>query len=332
VLALLADAYVRSAAPAPTVEARAPRRLRTLALVLVPLLLIPSAATIAAAFTPTPMRPLGDPPVPGGVLERTSFPGVQVRKTAGGVSIEASDGGGAGAVRAGFDPRNTGLIVIDDGSRYGVPGSWAVIVTDGDQGAYTIVNGDGVRLDDSLGERVLGRLGVMGGTALALGVVLLLVLAWRLGVSLGEARTLDAPDLDAPGKGARKGLLGTLSIAKSATLTRARRSIRIAGEAWIDADGLRIRLPEGTIPALSELDRDPHQGQPIVLVSRFERALTANLREAAAQWPDDGLLVLGTREDAREALARRAATAAAWIALPLAACVFTATAALLISL
>jgi hypothetical protein len=134
-----------------------------------------------------------------------------------------------------------------------------------------------------------------------------------------------------PGTGARKALEGTLAVA-SATLTPAGRSMKVEGEAWIEADNLRIRLPEGAIQVQGDLEQDLKQGQPVVLVSRFERALASNLREASAPWPDDGLLVLGTRAEARDALARRATTAAAWIALPLAACVFTATAVLLTSL
>lgn len=340
VLALLADVYVRaSSADTPSVAPPPPRRL---ALVLVPLLLIPAAASIVAALTPTPMRWLGEVSLREYTLreseEDLGYAGAAigarayVRTVTGGVLVATPDGGGAGYIRTRFDPR-TGVLSVRDGTAYGGPrGSYAVIVDDGCTeitcAAYALVDRDGVRLDDSLEDRVLGRLGPLGGGALALALVLLLVLSWRLGSSLGEARTLEAPDLHTPGEGTRKALEGTLSIA-SATLTPRRRSMKVEGEAWIEADNLRIRLPEGAIQVLGDLEQDLKQGQPVVLVSRFERALASNLREASAPWPDDGLLVLGTRAEARDALARRAANAAAWIILPLGACVFTATAMLL---
>src|SRR5690606_16012275 len=95
-----------------------------------------------------------------------------VRQTPDGVAIEARDGGGAGYVRAGFE---TGGLSIEDGRSFGgPPGSLAVIaisrhaVSDMHERSYTIVDGDGVRLDDSLTDRVLGRLGIVGGAAIAL--------------------------------------------------------------------------------------------------------------------------------------------------------------------
>lgn len=360
--ALLADTYVRAstaparAAPARTTVADRPHlgratpeprpagvRLRTLALVLVPLLVFPIVAAVVAAFTPTAMRPVvhTDERFSRTRHEDGAFiPGtrVRVRSSARGVIIEADDGGGAGAIRAFFPIEESEIflesrdraIAVENGTDYGgAPGTFAVLLTNSYQeSAYAIIDRDGVRQDDGLEDRVLGRLGIVGGAALALGLFLLLMLAGRLGLSLGEARTLDAPDLRAAAKGARKALEGTLSFA-GATLRRRRGTVHVEGEAWFTAGTLRIRLPERAVPALGDLEREPRDGQPVVLVSRFQRALTSNLREASAPWPDDGLLVLGTRADASDALVQRATRLALWSAVPAIACLVAAIGVLL---
>lgn len=335
-VALLARAYVALASePAPS-STPVSRSLLAPALLLSPMLVLPLGVATIAALTPTSM-PLLDEPVAlqhGFHEPRPTLPGtpLSVRKRTDGIEVETHDGGGAGRIRAPF-AAHLGVLFIENGEPYGgAPGTFAIIATNGSQSAYTLVDREGVRQDDGLDARVLGRLGPFGGGALALGLALFLLLAYRLGVDLGQARTLGAPALNAPGAGPRRGLEGILRLGEGVQLEQNRRSIRAAGEAWIEADdgALRVALPTTPVPILG--DAAPKAGQPVVLVSRFARPLTTNLRQASAPWPGDGLLILGTRADASGALTRRASTVAAWIALPAVPCLLIACAAVLLAL
>ncbi|MCZ7680966.1 MAG: hypothetical protein M5U28_20150 [Sandaracinaceae bacterium] len=192
--ALLAEAYVEASAlpERGATGAGASARLSALAIVLAPTVLLLAGALFAAALTPTPMRAVAmHEPIRRGLHgayiaaepQRRELPGgrAAVRSTDRGVVVEAPDGGGAGAIDARFDTTQCALFVEPGETYGGAPGTHAVIVTSDDQWALTIVDGDGVRQDDGLTRRTMGRLGRFGSGALGLGMLLLLVLAYRIG-------------------------------------------------------------------------------------------------------------------------------------------------------
>lgn len=319
-MSTLADAFVTLSTrrlPKST-PPRLPGRLHALARLAASFFVIPVSALAIAALTPTAMRPLEKPPFRRGLYEeKRELPsgGVHVRQRGDGIVIEALDGGGAGFVRTPF-PMSQAAIFVEDGTLCGgPPESFAVLAVGHSRWACTVVDRDGVRLDDSLGDRVFGRLGPVGGSALTLGLVLLFVLAFRLAVSLGEARTLEAPDLGSGGGKSLKALEGTLRLGENALLRAERRSLIVEGEAFFEAEPLRARVPEGSVPTLGDVEHELTDGQPVVLVSRFSGAFSPNLREAGSPWPDDGLLIVGRRADAADALMKRASTSTVRIAL-----------------
>lgn len=346
--ALLADAYVEaSAMPERGVAAPASVRLRGIALVLAPAVAAMLVAVLIAALTPTPMREVAmQEPIRRGLHgfgitaepQRRSLPGdVLVSTAEHGVRIEASDGGGAGEVDARFETTESALF-LERGETYGgEPGTYAVIVTSGEEWAVTIVDADGVRQDDAITRRVLGRLGRVGSAALGIGMLLLLVLAWRIGVDLGEARALDVPDLRETGRGVLSALEGTLRLGEGARLRRLRRGLDdawiVEGDAWLEADGgaLRFKIPEGRLPALGATE-EARDGSTLVLLSRFARVAPSGLRTASTPWPEDARLVIGARADAASALVERATRVASWIALPAVVAIGAAAVVLLTSL
>lgn len=332
--ALLADAYVEARALSEQRAADLPTRarLRALGLVLAPAVLVLAVAILVAALTPTPMRAMSmDAPVRRGFHgvglsaepQRRDLPGGRAwaRTSARGVIIETADGGGAGPVDARFDTTQSALFVAP-GERYGgAPGTSAVIVTNGEAWALTIVDADGVRQDDGLTERVLGRLGRVGSGSLALALLLLLVLAWRIGIDLGEAGALDVADRREAGRGRLAALECTLRLGDGARILfhsdPLRTTWHVEGNAWLEAHSgaLRFRIPETPIAALGS-PAELEDGSKTVLVSRFENVSPAGLRTSSAPWPNDARLVAGTRADAVNALARRATRLASAIALP----------------
>ncbi len=358
--ALLSRAYAEaSGGEGEGARLPASRRLRALFTVAVPALMMVAGTLLVAAFTPTPMRPVAmEEPVRRGIhgegitveAQRRMLPRAEVTTTGHGVIIAAADGGGAGEVDARFDTHQSALFV-EDGTRYGgAPGTFAVVVTDGDDWGLTLVNADGVRQDDSVAVRVLRRLGGLGSAALFVGLALLLLLAFKLGSELGEARALSAPDLHAErGRGTLAALEGTLRLGEGAEV-RSLRGIRfrlvagsprlpsgavlsVQGEVWLEADGgaLRFRVPEGWVPVLGTVSGTISSG-PAVLLSRFSRVSPAGLREAGAAWPPDARLVIGRKGDAIEALVARASAGAAWLALPALVALVGAAARLLTAL
>lgn len=345
VLAGCADAYVTLAAhDRQTRAAPLPRRVRSLALAVASLVLLGVCTTVVvtciAALTPTPMRVLGHLP-PARELHEPDFvlPGtsVHVQRLLDGVSIETPDGGGAGFVRAklgDFHGRSASYI-DDDAAAYGGPqGSIAVLATDGYNWAVTFVDRNGVRLDDSLTDRVLGRFGAVGMASLAIAAMLVFVLVAVFGTALGRARTLGAPRLDVAGGRGRQALEGTLRLGDGATVTPCgRRAVRVSGPAWLEAGEIRVRLPEGELAALcTAVEETPQDGDPLVLISRFRAPLAAGLRDSGAPWPEDGVLVLGALEKASEQLVQRATVVAAWLTLPVLAGFGVAVASVLLAL
>ncbi len=348
--ALLAEAYVEASAlpERGATGAGASARLSALAIVLAPTVLLLAAALFAAALTPTPMRAVAmNEPIRRGLHgayiaaepQRRELPGgrASVRSTDRGVVVEAPDGGGAGAIDARFDTTQCALFVEPGETYGGAPGTHAVIVTSGDRWALTIVDGDGVRQDDGLTRRTMGRLGRFGSGALGLGMLLLLVLAYRIGVDLGEARALDVPDLREARRGVLAALEGTLRLGAGARVRRRRGVLEdrwlVEGEAWLEADAgaLRFRLPDGPVRVLTGAE-EPEDGGALVLLSRFARVAPAGLRHASTPWPDDARLVIGGRAEAETALVRRATKVASGIALPAVASLGAAATVLLTSL
>lgn len=345
-LAAIADAHVqvdteqrRDAEPS-----RAPARLRALAWLLGPAIAGLLAMFAGASLVPSPMRHTDLDPDPRrgmrGVAisaesQRARLPGtsVVVRTTANGIAVEADDGGGAGAVDAGFDTTQSGLYVAQR-TRGGVlQPSFLVAVTDGETWATTDVDMDGVRLDDSMAERTFGRLGAFGNGALAMALLLLLYLTFTLGSELGAARTLDAPSLssDSARSSGLKALDGTLRVGTESTLTyqppgrlarllgSAEGALTVTGEAWIDADAgqQRFRLPERPVLVLGgDAGRD-WDGERVVILSRFTSGGVTGLRESSVVFPDDGQLTLGGRDDASELLVRRAIRRASFLNMPI---------------
>jgi hypothetical protein len=133
-----------------------------------------------------------------------------------GVVVEAPGGAGAGRIEAPFDGY-LGSTRIEPGSRRGgPPDSHAIVVEDlYHRLAITFLDGNGVRLDDGITERVVGRLGALGFALLAIAAVLFASLGFVLSRRIGAAASLEAPDLfggSAPLR-ALKALEGTLSLA-----------------------------------------------------------------------------------------------------------------------
>jgi hypothetical protein len=358
--ALLADAYLElraSEVEDEHVDVRVGPRLGALAGLLVPTGGALLVTLVLAALKPMPMRPLAPHQIAGldgfriaaqPITRRLPDTSIRVRTTAGGVVVEAADGGGAGAVDAGFEADQVALEVAD-GAVYGGPaGSFAVLLVTDEARAVTLVDAEGVRLDDGLDRRVLGRLGPLGtGLALA-GLVLALLALFVTSSELGRARGLEAPRLDDPraGRGGLKALAGTLRVADAATIRHRPAPwlprllglrdpcLIVDGEGWLEADGgaLRFRLPAGPIPVPGGADVDGWSGRDVVLLSRFAGVAPTGFREAWTPWPADGRLVLGSRADAAKALSARAARLASVFAAPALVALGGATALLLAEL
>jgi hypothetical protein len=305
-------------------QARPVPRLRAIALLLAPGALVCAAAFFTAAFRPTPMRGLDDSalprmPWPSEITASAQLPGTSVRAVidAGDVRIEADDGGGAGRVDARL-PRGPRQVFVDSGERWGgPPGTFAVIVSD-DWGSFdpeyrlTLIDADGVRLDDGLEERVLDRLGIEG-LALSLIVILLsIALALKLARDVGAARTLEAPASEE--KARLHALECTLRTSGRVLVTPGR--LVPEEEAWLEADGGALRLRMPTEARTLGPVRDVADGDRVTIVSRFARGASAGMREASAPWPEDARVVIGTLEQAADALVTRAARTATVIAVP----------------
>jgi hypothetical protein len=346
--AILAEAYVEATALGPVDVLSAPAKLRALRLLVLPALGLMVLTLGVALVTPLPMRELPDEPsrargfsgagytitppvvpIPGGLAAVHALPG--------GVSIDAYDGGGAGRVSARFGGAS-GSVAVVDGARYGGdPGTFAVLLSSGTRRAVTIVDADGVRQDDGIGPRVLGRLGLYGGSALALGLALVLVLFARLGLALGEAYALGAPEVrEAPRRDGLAALEGVLRLAPGSSLRVRRDRCEVSGDAWVEADGgaLRVRLEPRVIPWLGAPAAESAlvEGAPLTLVSRSLAGSAVGLRDAAGRWPADGRLALGCRVDATRALVARASKLASWTAVPALVALVIAIASVLLAL
>jgi hypothetical protein len=305
VLATIGREYSAVSAPAGS----AMPKLRAIALMVIPGLLACAAALAVAALTPTPMRveravePHSferglHPPNPARVVR---LPGTSITATATsrGLTIAADDGGGAGDVEV-QRPFHIPHVTVEPGERYGGPrGSFAITMPRDERRVnVTVVDRDGVRLDDGLDARVIDRLGDSGAALLGLALVMLLGLAFRVGREIGSARTIDAPALDGGGR------LAALAC-----------KVHVDGDQrWLEADAIRIRLPE--TPRILGETRALEDGDAVMLVSRFDRGITTGLRDAFATWPRDGALVIGDRDAAASALVARASRRATWLAVP----------------
>jgi len=361
VLALLSVGYVETPDVASNgAELGEAARLRSLAWMIAPALIMLLGALTLAAISPTEMRrgDISEQPVRGmsglalgatprvGRLPNTS---VTVRTTAHGIVVEAADGGGAGALDAGFDTTQAALWVdqrSDDGVL--IP-EYRVSVRSSHHFAFTMIDADGVRLDDSIADRTFGRLGGFGSGALGLGMLLLLFLTFTVGVELGSARTMSAPALlagEPRGRGSLAALEGTLRVGDGSRvfysppsrlawlLGRASGALRVEGEAWVEADGgaIRFRLPDGSAEVLGNVSGEGWDGKHVVLLSTFASSGVAGLRTAASAWPSDGRLTLGTCSDARNVLVDRAVKRASRVALPMLLSFGLACAAVLLNL
>ncbi|MBX3269317.1 MAG: hypothetical protein KF729_03595 [Sandaracinaceae bacterium] len=358
-LALLANLWASVEAEVPAYAGPSDARLRALGWLVAPALLVVLGAFVAAAAVPRPMqsspagaaaRGITPEMLDRGLVREGRLPGtdVRVRVLERGIAIEADDGGGAGAIDAGFDTL-AGVVYVDRRTRDGRPiDEYRVLVTNGERAAYTVVDARGVRLDDSLTRRTFGRLGQLGSIGLALGALLLLFLTFTVGAELGEAQTLAAPAFLGGERtaGGLAALEGTLRLGEDAHVVltppsawarlvgRDGATLRARGEVWLEADGgaIRVRLPEGPVPVIGAGSAEDWDHLGVVLVSRFAARVVVGPRQGSAPWPADGRLVLGASDDARAALVRGAVRRASRIALPMLAGFFTAAAALLLSL
>ncbi len=358
-IALLADAI----AEAQTLDQRAedtaappdvPAGLRGIFRLLAPGLAGVGAAVLVAAATPLPLAPWAsdiDAPQRGLrtdvqlVPQRLPGTTVQVSARPHGLRIEADDGGGAGEVELPLEGEVVGVMVVE---RAEPAGTFVVAATDGAEWVATVVDADGVRLDDTLARRVFVRLGRVGTALLAAGLLVLLWLVFSVGSELGTARALDVPDLLAPrpegpaGGGGLRALGGTLRLGDGARVFYGRRSalarlfdhaaagrLVVEGEAWLEADGgqFRLRLPERPVRVLEGVASD-WEGVHVVVLSRFAGLASASLRTSSVPWPDDAVITLGRGADAARALLARAAKRASWLALPILGCLGVAVAIL----
>lgn len=204
-LALLANVWADLDEDA-TVAGASTGQLRGLAWMILPALLALGASFAVAAFVPIPLH-RGESPAPqqrgfhpevsGGYVQSGRLPGtsVRVRVLERGIAVEADDGGGAGELEVDFET-SQGWLIVEQRTRQGRPvDEFRVAVSNGEQWASTIVDADGVRLDDSTTDRTFGRLGRLGSAGLAVAALCLLFLTFTVGVELGEARRLHAPAL-----------------------------------------------------------------------------------------------------------------------------------------
>ncbi|MCC6874162.1 MAG: hypothetical protein IT378_07620 [Sandaracinaceae bacterium] len=303
--ALVAGRYAVLGARAPSTEVRA--SLRASAVLLVPSLLAFGMAAASAALTPAPMRPgVATRGVwhDGGEQVWLQGTTVSARVVPGGVEVAAEDGGGAGLVPS--DRPGTMVRAWREGDHFRIE-------LGGDEVRYTLVDRDGVRLDDGLDRRVLERLGIAGQAACGWGALLLAVFALYAGVRIGRAQALDAPPL-AGGAGAGPWALEGVRR-PGGQGPRVEGRPLLLEDASFESASLRIRMP-----ARARLLAGPEQvgrdNVPAVVVSRFEGVLRAGFRESASPpLPSDAWIVLGTLEQARAAMVGRAVRHAAWIAL-----------------
>jgi hypothetical protein len=313
-----------------------PRRVRAVAWSLAPASLGLAVALVAAAMTPTPLRDAGRPDSRKCAVDGShslQLPSAQVTATSQGIRIEAPDGGGAGFVPAGFEADGRLPLHL----RQRGDGSYEVRACTLRRAAFTIVDGQGVRLDDGIARRVLGRLGTLGGGALFIAFALFSALIGIVGRRLTEARYLAAPRLSPSERpderigsdaGLRKALVGRLRI--EGPLAVEDRRARFEGPAVLEADGgqLRVQLPPSIELASHEAAERIEDGVQASLVSKFEEPLGGpSFRQGAVPWPDDGELIVGDVDDAAKRLLSRAERQASvlGVLLVLAMCVAAGT-------
>ncbi|MGE0789497.1 MAG: hypothetical protein AB7S26_27730 [Sandaracinaceae bacterium] len=319
--------------------ASAASQLRRLTLLAAPAVVLVVASFALAASRPSAMQewarvpsshaiPLG--PQHGEQVVRIEGTSVTVRTVPGGVMIEADDGGGAGRV-ASHDRFGERALIVRP--RVGHPGEYVVALTDGIHREGTVIDSDGVRLDDSLHARTFGRLGPLGTTVFVLGLALLFWIVTTTGFELGTARALAVPDMSHGFPSAARGIIaieGRLRVAPGGkVLFRPYSALKrlfthagagalyVNGEAWVEMEGgeLRLRLPDREVPVL---EGDPRSsGQDVVVLTGTRSLGAVGLRTASGDWPDEAVITLGRRADAEATLVRRAVRRASKLALPM---------------
>ncbi|MEC7524150.1 MAG: hypothetical protein VYE22_29990 [Myxococcota bacterium] len=308
------------------------RRLEAIAALLLPVGVGLLVALTVAAFTPTPLGETDERSVRVIAASADAFtvpqgsprgvPGASfgVRRDEGRVYVEAWDGGGTGAIEFDLDLAPMAIVAGDGTLVGGPPGSLAIVASGqeslGGPERYrmTLVDADGVRLDDGVLTRTFGRLGAFGAGALGLGVLCVLGFAFVLGREIGEARALDAPRLEQGGRGVLSGLEGELRLADGQA-ARVESGELVVGDAWFETDAYRFRLPP-RVPLVGE----PPEGAPppgvVTLLSHFRDLSAQNLRQGPAPLPADARLVLGPLDRAAAHLVARASRRASLFAVP----------------
>ena len=344
VTARVAARYVEATRGGVTARSEIRPRLRGTLALLLPVAVALLAALVVAVFTPTPMRPLSEGELQIALTgdhwshDVTSIGGVSVPGTSlymrtdyRTLHVVAYDGGGAGAVDMGFSPVR--VTVMDAAVMDGPRGAFAVVASHAPStGALTLIDADGVRLDDGLLDRTFGRLGAFSAGLLLLGLLGALGLLFVLGRELAEAHALDVPRLDdAAGRGVLSGLEAPARLSDGATLEVSGGALHVDGDAWLEADAFRFRLP-ARVPLVGDPPEGPVTSPTLTLLSRFRGLGPASLREGPAPLPADARLVLGPLDAAAAHLAARATRHATYLAVPTFLCLAAPTVALLLAL
>jgi hypothetical protein len=296
------------------------------------LALVSAALLGTLAAVPSPLAPSPALRGVGGTAGWTTLdlgapavlPGTDVHLSAAedGVVIWTSDGGGAGTVRGVPWPMG----VAYRPARCGDDACFELVVGGSESAGRTLVDRDGVRRDDGLGDRVARRVSAASLVAVVVALVCFGIALTRASRGIAGIELLASPDDErrARDDGRPRVVEGRLVAPSPATLHLVGRdAVRVEGTVQVVCDraGLRIGLPpDGEVRVLRGSAAGPLAAESLVDGARVAviaalPARGAGYREGAAPWPEGARLVPGGVDAARAALAAQVDRAVAPLAL-----------------
>ncbi len=292
-------------------------RLGRIGLVLAPGALALAAAMLFALVAPLPAwidRPLEDldASLAGGArIEAGTASGLAITGQSGAVVVSVADGGGCGTI-TGFTSIASPLALVPTTFR----GRTAFEVGRRGHGRVAFVDEDGVRLDDTIGDRLEQRVGPAILELLAIATLLIaLLIVWlrsatRTATLLGSMPIAEVPDA------ALVALTGRLRLGDGAKITPTTRGTsRVSGSVHFESpDGaLLVQVDEGE-HALGQARREVKDGAPAFVVAEASELRSGTHRSAARGRAM--LIGLGTIANARSAFLDRESRRLVWLGVP----------------
>ncbi len=207
-----------------------------------------------------------------------------------GVVVSTSDGGGAGLIT--FGSEEIRGVRVERGN---------AVACSADRLFLLRLSPRGVRLDDSLSDRIDARIGKVGGGLLAL-CLLLITLYLSVGVRW-LARTASLRVLTEKEQGTRqdvRALTGTVRDDEAlASASDNGRAVRAPGVLLRSRDGLATQFPDAHVRRIGSraFSRENAAGRIVTLVGVFSR-LVPDARGQTIPWPSRARVIVGTLEEA----------------------------------